>query len=618
MEQQRSTQSHPSCEPSAGLNVNKSNEPFVVAEDCAFSSNQICDAGRTKASSTVALEPEDQTTDNISAGDTAAPMSTIPFPIAPIELNASSPITHDVPHVMTAPNGSTNATDANDSEGAKINEQVDQNRIEEFRPTPDADVDVREDDMDLESYLDKLVEEYDKSMDAVEEFKQPTKQIPVTSRQPQQVIETKINGSTAIQVEQKELVKVEEVKSECTDPKNESPAVDGETAKAEMETEELREYEDMILQQEREKQMEMDRQMALKLQADDDGNQVLSGSDDTTQTSPSTTATASRVSPLEAPRSTSVRATILEETPEYRYLMNLGKVAPYWVPDTTHDSCMQCDQKFSLLKRRHHCRCCGELLCASCCSLRAPLEYMRDKQQPLGTNTSSIPSSSASGMSTDEARICTKCDKLVQRRDELLQLRYLAECGIGEDSGLDDFPIKGVLKKPKAVGAAVEEEDEDTTTDNSDSQATPTKAVIFSDGVRPGHVDDIGDSREVHVGKRRSAKSKPGATAEEREVSAAQSPSESEVVAQALNSYKAFVTALKTFYNVHSQSYLPPLKSQLPPLLKNCGSFLPIIELRKDFNSCLELCEFLKEKRRDYLIQKRLHCAVQIVDCKFS
>lgn len=69
----------------------------------------------------------------------------------------------------------------------------------------------------------------------------------------------------------------------------------------------------------------------------------------------------------------------------------LGKVQPYWIPDNETTFCMQCNMKFSFIKRRHHCRACGQVLCSACCSLKAKLEYMGDV----------------------EARICIQCDILL-------------------------------------------------------------------------------------------------------------------------------------------------------------------------------------------------------------
>lgn len=71
----------------------------------------------------------------------------------------------------------------------------------------------------------------------------------------------------------------------------------------------------------------------------------------------------------------------------------LGKVQPYWIPDNVTNTCMQCQIKFSLIKRRHHCRACGQVLCSACCSCRAKLEYMGDM----------------------EARVCTPCERKLNK-----------------------------------------------------------------------------------------------------------------------------------------------------------------------------------------------------------
>lgn len=55
---------------------------------------------------------------------------------------------------------------------------------------------------------------------------------------------------------------------------------------------------------------------------------------------------------------------------------NIGKVPPIWVPDQNASACMQCQHKFTLLKRRHHCRACGQVLCSVCCSQKFKLEFL--------------------------------------------------------------------------------------------------------------------------------------------------------------------------------------------------------------------------------------------------
>ena len=38
----------------------------------------------------------------------------------------------------------------------------------------------------------------------------------------------------------------------------------------------------------------------------------------------------------------------------------LGKITPFWIPDADADACMICEAKFTMVKRRHHCRACGK------------------------------------------------------------------------------------------------------------------------------------------------------------------------------------------------------------------------------------------------------------------
>uniref|UniRef100_A0A8C6LRL2 Zinc finger FYVE-type containing 9 n=1 Tax=Nothobranchius furzeri TaxID=105023 RepID=A0A8C6LRL2_NOTFU len=59
---------------------------------------------------------------------------------------------------------------------------------------------------------------------------------------------------------------------------------------------------------------------------------------------------------------------------------SLGEVAPLWVPDSQAPVCMKCDVKFTFTKRRHHCRACGKVFCAACCSVKCKLEYMDRKE----------------------------------------------------------------------------------------------------------------------------------------------------------------------------------------------------------------------------------------------
>lgn len=47
-------------------------------------------------------------------------------------------------------------------------------------------------------------------------------------------------------------------------------------------------------------------------------------------------------------------------------LMTSAVQAPLWVPDQSRTNCMVCNQSFSFMRRKHHCRGCGRLLCNDC------------------------------------------------------------------------------------------------------------------------------------------------------------------------------------------------------------------------------------------------------------
>lgn len=139
---------------------------------------------------------------------------------------------------------------------------------------------------------------------------------------------------------------------------------------------------------------------------------------------------------------------------------DLGRVPPYWIPDNMTNQCMQCDLKFSLIKRRHHCRACGLLLCSSCCSEKFFLHY-------LGS----------------EGRICASCFETLVKNQQQQQnqprnpnpANPMEYCSTLPPQ--QQVPAGSTLPPSVMVPSGVLKRG---------PRSTERKSVIFSDGIRPG------------------------------------------------------------------------------------------------------------------------------------
>ena len=65
----------------------------------------------------------------------------------------------------------------------------------------------------------------------------------------------------------------------------------------------------------------------------------------------------------------------------------------YWMSDSAVKNCHNCDKEFSLTRRRHHCRYCGQIFCWKCAPLR-PNIGMRSCQKCLDLRRKSVTNSS--------------------------------------------------------------------------------------------------------------------------------------------------------------------------------------------------------------------------------
>ena len=172
----------------------------------------------------------------------------------------------------------------------------------------------------------------------------------------------------------------------------------------------------------------------------------------------------------------------------------LGRVQPFWVPDADAPDCMICASRFTLVKRRHHCRACGKVLCAACCNEKHSLVYLENK----------------------EGRVCTPCRTVLARLEGAAQSSGLATPPPPADPAAslgarprpnpanpmeycstvpvaDQVAAASASRAPPSVMVPVgvlkrasEGETDRSGSSASGQQQTENKSVMFSDGIRPG------------------------------------------------------------------------------------------------------------------------------------
>ena len=92
-----------------------------------------------------------------------------------------------------------------------------------------------------------------------------------------------------------------------------------------------------------------------------------------------------------------------------------------WQPDAAAKACTGCLSSFGLLRRRHHCRRCGQVYCQSCSAFEA-----------------SLP---CHGYPLEKVRVCTPCDA-VAKREVMLHRRHLPMLRRG-----DQFVKYGMIRQ---------------------------------------------------------------------------------------------------------------------------------------------------------------------------
>ncbi|KAK9532199.1 hypothetical protein VZT92_009596 [Zoarces viviparus] len=164
----------------------------------------------------------------------------------------------------------------------------------------------------------------------------------------------------------------------------------------------------------------------------------------------------------------------------------LGSRQPSWVPDAEAPNCMNCYQRFTFTKRRHHCRACGKVYCAGCCNRKCKLKYLEK-----------------------EARVCVVCFDTIHRAQALE--RMMSPAGPSPNPNvpseycstippLQQARAAGTLNSPPPtvmVPVSVLKQP------NNDSCPREQKRVWFADGILPN--GEVADTTKLSVTSRRSS-----------------------------------------------------------------------------------------------------------------
>lgn len=147
--------------------------------------------------------------------------------------------------------------------------------------------------------------------------------------------------------------------------------------------------------------------------------------------------------------------------------------------------CMQCSAKFTMIKRRHHCRACGKVLCSVCCSQKFKLEFLTEP----------------------ESRVCVQCYLILTQRQTVHPPVITTgpldtSCTVRSPNPnnpseyCSTIPphrqVSGDNKSPPSVIVPVGVLKKDngsyssTSSNSSGPKARKRKSVMFSDGIAPG------------------------------------------------------------------------------------------------------------------------------------
>ncbi|XP_075885710.1 zinc finger FYVE domain-containing protein 16 isoform X2 [Nelusetta ayraudi] len=244
---------------------------------------------------------------------------------------------------------------------------------------------------------------------------------------------------------------------------------------------------------------------------------------------------------------------------------DVGSRQPAWVPDSEAPNCMNCTQRFTFTKRRHHCRACGKVYCAVCCNRKCKLKYLEK-----------------------EARVCVVCFDSINRAQALD--RMMSPVGPSPNPNVPSEYCSTIPPLQQARAAGTLNSPPPTVMvpvsvlkhPNHDGCPREQKRVWFADGILPN--GEVADTTRLSVSSRRgsqefsgvaSDQTSPGPTGAEVSASSPSPPEVSgaaEVVRPPASGPwdYSLLSAIGSSVN-RVPSLLPNSEDELPPLLITTG-----------------------------------------------
>lgn len=140
-----------------------------------------------------------------------------------------------------------------------------------------------------------------------------------------------------------------------------------------------------------------------------------------------------------------------------------------WVPDTEQGKCIGCDRPFTLVRRRHHCRCCGLIFCFDCSSDKCLIP------KQLIITPESAAAAKKDQASGHRLRTCHRCSRALETvQEDLRALDPRAELSYQRRSFQKTDPKKVKKKKPVTTSHSDEETKAPKNTGTSGAMATTT------------------------------------------------------------------------------------------------------------------------------------------------